>query len=134
MTKEQFEKWMYDRGYSIQPDGTWGKGGAKRVGSDGSEAGDKGLRSAKPKPVKRPALVKDVSGETKSLYRIKILFRIYSVRPLDWDNYSIKQLQDLLVKSGILPDDKWSVLSGEVVSEKVDRKEEERTQITFTVQ
>jgi hypothetical protein len=72
-----------------------------------------------------------VAGRAESTRRCRITFRIYSVRPLDWDNYSVKQIQDCLVHAGLLGDDKWDILEGGVVSEKAHSKEEERTEITI---
>lgn len=71
-----------------------------------------------------------VSPEPKG--RSRILFTVYSVRPCDWDGYHVKELQDLLIKAGILDGDEWNLLQGEVISEKVYSKEEERTEITIT--
>jgi hypothetical protein len=70
--------------------------------------------------------------ETKSRDRFKIIFAVYSTRPADWDNYDIKALQDLLVKSGILFGDDWIALRGEIDPRKVDKKEEEKTVIYIT--
>lgn len=61
--------------------------------------------------------------------RFKIVFRVRSCQPCDWDNYRCKELQDLLVKIGVLPDDKWSILRGEVIPEKVEHRAEEGTVI-----
>lgn len=57
---------------------------------------------------------------------------MFSVRPLDWDNYRLKDLQDLLCLTGLLPSDNWNELEGSVISEKVHRKEEEKTVIEIT--
>ena len=65
--------------------------------------------------------------EGKVRRRAKILFTVYARRPLDWDNYRLKDLQDCIVKSGILDGDEWDVLEGSVVSAKAHKKEEERT-------
>lgn len=85
--------------------------------------------SPKQKRIKRKALERTIPREDKSLSRFKIRFTIYSIRPNDWDNAWTKSLQDCLVNSGILHDDAWNVLRGEVISEKVHRKEDEKTVI-----
>lgn len=64
--------------------------------------------------------------------RFKITFRVCSVRPMDYDNASIKQAQDCIVQAGLLPDDNWKVLQGETISEKADQQINERTEITIT--
>jgi len=51
------------------------------------------------------------------------------MHPCDWDGYSIKELQDILIKAGILDGDEWYRLHGTVVSRKVHTKEEERTEV-----
>lgn len=95
------------------------------------------LCSAEQECLKGQPLVSPVPRKEKSRIvsascsgsRIRITYRIFAQRPLDWDNYHTKCLQDLLVQAGILPDDKWNLLEGTVISEKVDRKEDERTEI-----
>lgn len=74
-------------------------------------------------------LVGSTPREAKSRNRFKIFFTVYAVRPADYDGYHIKELQDLLVKSGVIPDDNWFTLRGEVIPEKVDKEEEERLEI-----
>ncbi len=85
---------------------------------------------------KRPqgnALVSALPGEVESGFRpprrAKILFRVFACRPADWDGYHIKELQDVLVKAGILDGDDWDLLEGQIVSEKVRSEAEERTEI-----
>lgn len=75
------------------------------------------------------SLVCPTPREAKGRNRFKIVFTVYSVRPADWDAYHIKELQDLLVKSGVIPDDDWTTLKGEVSPEKVGKKDQERTEI-----
>lgn len=82
-------------------------------------------------PAKGEPLGSEVSREATGRTRIKIRFVFHARRPCDWDAYSIKELQDLLVHAGILDRDQWDSLQGEIVSEKVHSKEEERTEITF---
>lgn len=71
----------------------------------------------------------ETAGSKSPACRFKIVFRVRSCHPCDWDNYRCKELQDLLVKAGVLPDDKWSILQGEVIPEKVRTHEEEGTLI-----
>jgi len=78
----------------------------------------------------RKPLVRSISGEETSRVRVKIRFRIFAVRPADWDGWHIKELQDLLIHAGILDGDEWYRVSGEIISEKVSTKTEERTEIT----
>lgn len=63
--------------------------------------------------------------------RARISFRVWSMRPADWDNQCLKYLQDGLVKAGLIPGDDWHQLEGSVVSEKAATEEEERTEITI---
>lgn len=100
------------------------------------DSGDTGLRPSKPERIEGGALVsasprKD-SGRFVTSPRHRIRFTIYSVRPCDWDGYHIKELQDMLVRASIIPDDNWGFLQGEVISEKALSKEEEKTVIEIT--
>lgn len=61
--------------------------------------------------------------------RVKITYTIYSVRPLDYDNYWTKCLTDCLVGAKFLLGDAWWLLRGETISEKAHSKEEERIEI-----
>lgn len=61
--------------------------------------------------------------------RFEITFRIYAVRPCDYDGYDIKPIQDMLVRAEIIPDDRWDMLAGRVVSCKARTQDEERTEI-----
>ena len=95
------------------------------------------------KPNARKALERDLPGEVESRKGAasgpegagycRILFSVWSVRPTDWDNAgTIKEVQDLLVKSGILPDDSYKVIrEGTVITQKALRKEDERTEIVI---
>lgn len=96
-------------------------------------SGDTGVCAAVEKPVKgkpleRIAPRKSKSGDS-SVGRFAICFIVYAVRPCDYDGYHIKELQDLLVHAGILPDDNWRVLEGKVISQKAHSPEEERTEV-----
>ncbi len=86
-----------------------------------------------PQPAKGDALVSSVEGKETRWYgpasRFEITFHIYSVRPADWDGWNCKQLQDFLVHASCLPGDGWRVLSGRVISHKVHKGEEEKTEI-----
>lgn len=85
------------------------------------------------KPSQRGALVGEREGEVESWHgaakRFEITFRIYSTTPCDYDGYDIKPIQDMLVRAQIIPDDKWNLLSGRVVSCKARTKSEEKTEI-----
>jgi Holliday junction resolvase RusA-like endonuclease len=95
-----------------------------------------GVRATDAKPAKRHTLVSPLPGEVEGgvrpLRRAKVLFRVFSTRPADWDNYHVKELQDLLIKVGVLDGDEWDFLQGEIISEKVYTEAEERTEITIT--
>ncbi len=88
-----------------------------------------------PKPVEGDALVSSVEGKETRWYgpasRFEITFHIYSVRPPDWDGADIKFLQDFLVHASVIPGDGWRVLSGRVISHKVPKGEEEKTEIVI---
>lgn len=92
-----------------------------------------GSRPSNKEPTKRSTLVslqgRDDKVSPSHRRRFKIIFTVRSRRPGDWDSYNIKELQDLLRYSGILADDSWDLLQGEVRSEKVHTKEEEGTLI-----
>jgi hypothetical protein len=83
------------------------------------------------RPEGRP-LERAVEREKPRRSRAQIVFRVYAIRPNDWDNVWAKDLQDMLIVSGILDDDAWDTLQGSVISEKVHRPEEERTEIEIT--
>lgn len=83
---------------------------------------------AQGKTLDRAASGKDSSGRCHRS-RVKIRVTVRAIRPCDYDNYHIKELQDVLVRAGILEDDSWDLLQGEVVSEKVDTIEQEGTLI-----
>lgn len=85
------------------------------------------LSSTDNKSDKGNPLGSTLQGKAESSLRFKIRFTIYAVSPADWDGWHIKELQDLLVHAGCIPSDKWSTLSGEVLSRKVKTKEEEKT-------
>lgn len=98
-----------------------------------NQAGDKGVCSDNPQSIKRNTLEcvaprKD-PRRTGPVERFRIRYTVFSVRPCDWDGYSIKELQDMLVKASILSGDDWRILEGCVISEKAYSKEEERTEI-----
>jgi hypothetical protein len=48
---------------------------------------------------------------------------------MDWDNPSIKQIQDCVRQAGFIPDDSWSILEGRIISCKADKEGSERTEI-----
>ena len=101
-----------------------------------ADVGDSGLRAAKSERApKLPLVSVGKRKETRSVGaqgRFLVRFRVFSIRPLDWDNYRLKDLQDLLCLTGLLPSDNWNVLEGSVVSEKAHSKAEERTVVEIT--
>lgn len=96
-----------------------------------ARAGDKKVRAAKPERIEGVSLECAASGESEGRNgveaRFNIKFTVCSVRPLDWDNLRLKELQDCLVQAGLLPDDNWRILQGCVISKKAHSKEEEKT-------
>lgn len=107
-----------------------------------ASSGGKGLRATDQKPVEGNSLERAPQGKdtglpssagiSKNRERAGIRFRVFSTRPCDWDNYSVKEIQDGLLKAGLLDSDDWDQLQGSVISEKVHSKEEERTVIEIT--
>lgn len=97
------------------------------------------LRATEPECPERRPLERAAQREAKGGFgapvgitgRSRVIYRVYSQRPLDWDNYRLKDLQDCLVQAGLLADDNWRILQGEVISEKVHTKAEERTEVTI---
>lgn len=63
--------------------------------------------------------------------RLAVLFRLYRVRLLDFDNAggSVKFLCDALRAEGVIPDDDPGSITGTVEQVKVLRKAEERTEV-----
>jgi hypothetical protein len=95
-----------------------------------------GLCAPEPKQPQGPALErraprksKGSQGDPEKSEQHTIIFRVYALRPCDWDNYRIKYLQDWLIHLGIIPGDAWNQLKGEVQSFKVNSKDEERTEV-----
>lgn len=97
-----------------------------------AETNDKQLPTINQECTERGALVSPTPRKAKSGVRFEIVFTVYAVSPADWDGYHVKELQDLLVKSGILPGDDWATLQGKVVPQKAAKKEEEKTVIEIT--
>lgn len=94
-----------------------------------------GLRAAKPERAKGVPLERadkrKAKSSTGSAQRFLIHFRVFAVRPLDWDNYRLKELQDFLCLTGLLPDDNWQIVEGHVSSHKAHSKAEEETEIVI---
>lgn len=85
-------------------------------------------------PLERPKPRKTPGGAGVARHdhgTLRITFRCFAVRPLDWDNYRFKSLQDALVEVGLLPCDDYHTLQGQVISCKAHSKAEERTEITI---
>lgn len=98
----------------------------------------KGVCPAQPERLERRALDRFVPGEApggSGLAQcvpgpVGITFKVFAVRPLDWDNYRLKDLQDLLIEAGCLSDDNHQeVPKGIVETHQVHTKAEERTEI-----
>jgi hypothetical protein len=89
------------------------------------------VRPDQPKQAQGETLERAVSGEATRPPRFEICFHVYAVQPCDWDNYHIKELQDLVVKIGLVSSDGWQTLRGRIISDKAASKEEERTVITI---
>ena len=95
------------------------------------------IRATEPECPERRSLVRAAQGEAQGgsgaqegiSGRMRVIFRVYAQRPLDWDNYRLKDVQDCLVEAGLLVGDDWRVLEGRVISCKAHSKEEERTEI-----
>lgn len=118
-TKEQFDEYQRKRANS-------------KTGAIGLPATDS--QPVKGHTLERVAPRKEKSGNSPVVSpeprrRKRIRFTVYAVRPADYDNWHTKEIQDLLVHAGILDDDKWDILQGEVISEKIHKKEDERTEI-----
>ena len=92
---------------------------------------DTGIRATKPEFSPGLPLVDSGKGEAQGRACFEVCFNVYAVRPLDWDNYRFKDLQDCLVEAGILSGDDWRILQGRVISHKAHSKEEERTEVTI---
>lgn len=95
-----------------------------------------GVCACQQKQAARETLVSAPSGEAPccavSASGASVTFRVRSRRPCDWDNYSIKEIQDCLVESGLLSSDDWDKLRGNVESHKAITQEEEGTEIVIT--
>jgi len=101
-----------------------------------ADVGDSRIRAAEPKRTQGVPLVspspRKAKGRSRLVRRYQITYRVFAVRPCDWDNYYIKGLQDLLVTAGLLPGDAWYQLYGTVIPEKVRSKDEEKTVVEIT--
>lgn len=89
-----------------------------------------GLRAALGEPAQGPALDKALrrkeKGDKSTPRRFRVTYTVYSHQPMDYDNISVKYLQDALVKTGILQGDDWQRLEGTIKSRKA---KDERTEI-----
>lgn len=94
-----------------------------------SDPDDSGLHPTKQEQPEGKPLERITQRKDKSCTRFEITFKVYAVRPNDWDNPYTKVLQDLLRHAGILHDDAWNVLQGRIIPCKAYKKEEERTEI-----
>lgn len=73
---------------------------------------------------------KDVRPDSSPEF-YEVRFDVYSIRPQDWDNIRVKELQDVLVDLGFLPDDNYRILTGKVRSMKVFKTKDQKTVITL---
>ncbi len=89
------------------------------------------LPDPKPKHYEATALGRAVPGKTKSVERVKVRYRLFRVRPLDFENFagSTKDCTDGLCRCGLLPGDDPTRLSLTVEQEKVAHFADERTEI-----
>ena len=101
-----------------------------------ADVGDSRIRAAEPKRSQGLPLVsappRKAKGRSRIIRRYQVTYWVFAVRPCDWDNYSIKGLQDLLVTASLLPGDAWYQLYGTVISEKVQKAEDEKTVVEIT--
>lgn len=91
MTDDQFKTWMRDRGYALQPDGTWGKPGSPR--NQGNvpcpqfqehEEGDPRSKLRQDADLDRPKS-KTVDGTGNQKFRLTVVFKMSDNRPRDLD-------------------------------------------------
>lgn len=87
------------------------------------------LRPSHKEPDEGKALDVPVRREEESCPRFEIMFHVYAFQPADYDNYNIKELQDLVVKSGIIPGDDWQTLRGRCIPHKAATEAEVGTRI-----
>ncbi len=96
-----------------------------------ANADSAGVCSQEPERLARVSLERtaprEEAGGDRPETRYRITFRCFARRPCDYDNYRVKECQDMVVKAGLIPDDNWRVLEGCVVSRKAKTKAEERT-------
>ncbi len=93
--------------------------------------GNQRLPSNEQQQPKRGSLDSPTKRKEQSTARFEITFEIYAVRPNDWDNVHVKEIQDSLIRAGILFDDNYKLLQGRIIAKKAHSKEEERTVITL---
>lgn len=112
-----------------------------RAGRDAVQPNTENSAAALPTAHKEPTqgqpLECSTSGEDPCWYgtcnRFGIRFVVYAVRPADWDGWHVKELQDLLIEAGLIPDDSWKhIEEGSIATRKVHKASEERTEITIT--
>jgi hypothetical protein len=72
------------------------------------------------------------AGSGSPITRIGLAFCVYAVRPADVDGWDLKEIIDALSGAQILDGDGWDrfYIAG-IYSEKVQKKSEERTEITI---
>ena len=104
----------------------------KQLSLDENPSGRSLLRAIV-KPFQRPALDKRLPGTPESPPRITVCFTGYRVRPCDPDNFAggCKALLDGLRHAGLIPGDEPWQIDFQTRQVKVNRKREERTEITI---
>jgi hypothetical protein len=118
------------RGWVEQPDGSLNAPSKAKVRHSGLDTVRQELPQGRALVRLKPRKNK---GHTEACGRFEITFHVFAMRPLDWDNCHIKELQDGLIKAGILPSDGYRALFGRVVSEKVYSEAEERTEVIISL-
>ena len=89
----------------------------------------RGVSASDQKPTEGNALECAVSGEAKGGNRLTLRFTVYATRPCDFDAWHLKECIDMLVHAGVISGDEWHLVKGQIASEKVFSKSEERTEI-----
>jgi hypothetical protein len=92
---------------------------------------DTQIPHTQPKRIKAPALDKMAKREKESVGRIALRYRLFRVRPLDFENFagSTKDCTDGLCRCGLLPGDDPTKVSISVEQERVEHYSDERTEI-----
>lgn len=89
------------------------------------------LPDPKPKHYEATALDRAVPGKKEGMERITLRYRLFRVRPLDYENFagSTKDLTDGLCRIGLLPGDDPTKVIIITEQERVEHYRDERTEI-----